>query len=91
MKINYIALIVSIILVETTAMAQQEVRKITFTGAARAQFYSDHYQSQNEEDTVTVPKLNSGNTLVDLGINMRPNPQMEIQGMIRVRNDYGGF
>jgi hypothetical protein len=91
MKINYIALFVSIILVETTAMAQQEVRKITFTGAARAQFYSDHYQSQNEEDTVTVPKLNSGNTLVDLGINMRPNPQMEIQGMVRVRNDYGGF
>ena len=91
MKINHIALVVSIFLFETAAMAQQEVRKITFTGAARAQFYGDHYQSQNEEDTVTVPKLNSGNTLVDLGINMRPNPQMEIQGMVRVRNDYGGF
>ncbi len=90
MKINHIALVVSIIVIETTAMAQQDVRKITFTGAARAQFFGDHYQSRNE-DTITVPKLNSGNTLVDLGINMRPNPQMEIQGMVRVRNDYGGF
>ena len=91
MKINHIALVVSILLIETAAIAQQDVRKITFTGAARAQFFSDHYQSQNEEDTITVPKLNSGNTLVDLGVNMRPNPQMEIQGMVRVRNDYGAF
>ena len=91
MKIKHIAFIASGLLYGTTALAQQDIRKITFVGAARAQFYGDHYQSYSEEDTVTTAKLNSGNTLVDLGINIRPNPQMEIQGMVRVRNDYGGF
>ena len=90
MKIHHILFLFCIGCV-ATASAQQDTRKITFVGAARAQFYSDHYQSYFEEDTVTTAKLNSGNTLVDLGINMRPNPQMEIQGMVRVRNDYGGF
>ena len=91
MKIKHIALVVSSIVFGTAALAQQDTRKITFVGAARAQFYSDNYNSYFEEDTVTASKLNSGNTLVDLGINMRPNSQMEIQGMVRVRNDYGGF
>jgi hypothetical protein len=35
--------------------------------------------------------MNSGHTLVDLGMNIRPNRNTEIQGMVRVRNDYGGF
>ena len=91
MKFRHIAIVASGLLYGATALAQQETRKITFVGAARAQFYGDHYQSYYEEDTVTTAKLNSGNTLVDLGINIRPNPQMEIQGMVRVRNDYGGF
>ena len=91
MKFRHIAIVASGLLCGATAIAQQETRKITFVGAARAQFYGDHYQSYYEEDTVTTAKLNSGNTLVDLGINIRPNPQMEIQGMVRVRNDYGGF
>jgi hypothetical protein len=90
MKIHHILFLFGIGCAATVS-AQQDTRKITFMGAARAQFYSDHYQSYFEEDTVTTAKLNSGNTLVDLGINMRPNPQMEIQGMVRVRNDYGGF
>ena len=90
MKIHHILFLLGIGCAATVT-AQQDTRKITFVGAARAQFYSDHYQSYFEEDTVTTAKLNSGNTLVDLGINMRPNPQMEIQGMVRVRNDYGGF
>jgi hypothetical protein len=90
MKIHHILFLFGIGCAATVS-AQQDTRKITFVGAARAQFFSDHYHSYYEEDTVTTAKLNSGNTLVDLGINMRPNPQMEIQGMVRVRNDYGGF
>jgi hypothetical protein len=90
MNIKHIALATALGVALQTS-AQQDTRKITFVGAARAQFYSDHYNSYYEEDTVTTAKLNSGNTLVDLGVNIRPNPQMEIQGMVRVRNDYGGF
>ena len=91
MKFNTIAIVALSLCYAAQTQAQQDTRKITFVGAARAQFYSDHYNSYFEEDTVTTAKLNSGNTLVDLGINIRPNPQMEIQGMVRVRNDYGGF
>jgi hypothetical protein len=29
--------------------------------------------------------------MVDLGVNIRPNKNTEILGMVRVRNDYGGF
>jgi hypothetical protein len=91
MKINHIPLVVLSLCGVLQTHAQQDTRKITFVGAARAQFYSDNYNSYYEEDTITTAKLNSGNTLVDLGVNIRPNPQMEIQGMVRVRNDYGGF
>jgi len=90
MKIQHILFLICIGFTTTTS-AQRDTLKITFVGAARAQFYSDHYESYYETDTVTTSKLNSGNTLVDLGVNIRPNKQMEIQGMVRVRNDYGGF
>lgn len=46
---------------------------------------------QEVEDSITIPRMNSGHTLVDLGMNIRPNRNTEIQGMVRVRNDYGGF
>ncbi len=91
MNIKHIISVSILVLTTQHLLSQQDTRKITFVGAARAQFYGDSYNSYFEEDTVTTAKLNSGNTLVDLGINMRPNPQMEIQGMVRIRNDYGGF
>lgn len=65
-------------------------KKVTFFGAARAQFYSDAYKPA-VADTVTAAKLNSGNVLADLGMRVQANKQMEILAMVRVRNDYGGF
>jgi len=65
-------------------------KKVTFFGAARAQFYSDSY-APSIEDTVTAAKLNSGNVLADLGMKVQANKQMEILAQVRVRNDYGGF
>jgi hypothetical protein len=83
---------VALLFIFQMCFAQQEVKKVTFNGAARAQFYGDHYKlNAAEEDTITNTKLNSGNTLVDLGINIRPHSNMEIQGLVRIRNDYGGF
>ncbi|MFM9983880.1 MAG: hypothetical protein ACKVOK_01520 [Flavobacteriales bacterium] len=70
----------------------QEEKKVTFNGTARSLFYGDKLtEDSSVEDTITVPRLNSGHVLVDLGVNIRPNKNTEIQGMIRVRNDYGGF
>ncbi len=70
----------------------QDDKKISFTGAARGLYYGDKLtQDSSEPDTVTAPKLNSGHVMVDLGVNIRPNKNTEILGMVRVRNDYGGF
>jgi hypothetical protein len=70
----------------------QEERKFSFVGGARGIVYADDLKEDlPEPDTITAPKLNSGHVLADLGINIRPNKSTEIQGMIRIRNDYGGF
>jgi hypothetical protein len=67
-------------------------RKVIFTGAARGYFFGDKLEQQTSEiDTTTIPRLNSGHVMADLGTHIRPNAQMEIIGMVRVRNDYGGF
>ncbi|MEN9348850.1 MAG: hypothetical protein RLZZ77_2361 [Bacteroidota bacterium] len=72
--------------------AQAPMRKFSVNGAARGMFYGDQLdQDLVQEDTITVPRLNGGHVLADLGLNIRPNKWMEIQGMVRVRNDYGGF
>jgi hypothetical protein len=68
----------------------QEFKKLAFTGAARGLYFGDHLY-QNEIDSITIPRTNNGHVLVDLGMNIRPNRQTEIQGMVRIRNDYGGF
>jgi hypothetical protein len=79
-------------LAASTAWSQTAPRKFTFTGAARGYFLGDQLdQDVVTEDTVTVPRLNSGHIMADLGLNIRPNKNMEIHGMVRVRNDYGGF
>ncbi|MBM3448990.1 MAG: hypothetical protein FJX90_07795, partial [Bacteroidetes bacterium] len=71
-------------------VSAQESKKLAFTGAARGIYFGDRLH-QNESDSITVPRLNTGHVMVDLGMNIRPNKHTEIQGMVRVRNDYGGF
>ncbi|MBK6483945.1 MAG: hypothetical protein IPG01_12640 [Chitinophagaceae bacterium] len=84
-------MLVCIMLFSMHALAQ-ETRKFSFVGGARGIFYGDDLKEDlPEADTVTAPKINSGHVLADLGINIRPNKSTEIQGMIRIRNDYGGF
>lgn len=81
-----------ILLALAAQVSAQTDRKVTFTGAARGMFFADHLrQESTTADTTTVPKLNSGNTLADLGIKIHPNKHTEILGMVRIRNDYGGF
>ncbi|MFM7729633.1 MAG: hypothetical protein ACKO6L_01200 [Flavobacteriales bacterium] len=92
MKLNGIYLALMVVCgIRLSAQAQQTPQKITFTGAARGQFYGDHFSNASEADTVTTAKTNSGHVMADVGIHIRPNDAMEIQGMVRVRNDYGGF
>ena len=71
--------------------AQDDPPKISFTGNARSQFYSDRFKNKFQNDTVTNVLAHSGNVLADLGAHIRPSKNTEIQAVIRVRNDYGGF
>lgn len=92
MRIIYQTLIIVTVVAHAQIALAQDDKKITFTGAARSLFYADKLvQEGAEKDTVTIPRLNSGHVLVDLGMNIRPNKNTEILGMVRVRNDYGGF
>jgi hypothetical protein len=71
--------------------AQGDVeKKISVIGQTRGQFYGDHLMNP-EPDSVTAVKLNSGNVLADLGLKIQVNKTMEVLGMVRIRNDYGGF
>lgn len=91
-RIKYIVMICFACGIAHDIFAQTAPRKFTFTGAARGYFLGDRLdQDLALEDTVTVPRLNSGHVMADLGLNIRPNKNMEILGMVRVRNDYGGF
>ena len=72
--------------------AQQTTPKFTVNGAARSIYFADVLEQElAEPDTVTPPRQNSGHALADIGVNIRPSEDLEIQGMVRIRNDFGGF
>jgi hypothetical protein len=88
-KLAHISIIIFTLLAVLPAHGQK--KKVWVSGAARGVLYGDDYKNNAEEDTVTARKVQSGSTLVDLGVNIQPNDKILIQGMVRIRNDYGGF
>ncbi|NND94401.1 MAG: hypothetical protein HKN45_06005 [Flavobacteriales bacterium] len=68
-----------------------DVKETWVSGYARSVLYNDDYTNESETDTTTAAKLMSGHTLVDLAVNVKPNDKVFIQGMVRIRNDHGGF
>jgi hypothetical protein len=89
-KLHIVVGIAALLVAQFVSAQEKDLRKVVFTGAARGLYYGDR-MGQEVEDSITIPRMNSGHTLVDLGMNIRPNKNTEIQGMVRVRNDYGGF
>jgi hypothetical protein len=87
--LKYIAITALVVLMAHQVSGQQ--KKIWISGAARAIIYGDDYNTSNENDSTTARRLQSGHAMVDLGVNIQPNEQLLIQGMVRIRNDYGGF
>ncbi len=87
--LKYISVLALAVLMAYQANGQQ--KKIWISGAARGVLYGDDYSTSAENDTTTARKLQSGHAMVDLGVNIQPSDQILIQGMVRIRNDYGGF
>lgn len=44
-----------------------------------------------KSDTVTPEKLTDGEFLLDVALNAQPNENTEVQGILRLRNEFGGF
>lgn len=44
-----------------------------------------------EDDTSTARSLSDGEFVLDLAINAQPNRVTEVQGVLRLRNEFGGF
>ena len=76
---------------QNTLNAQSD-KTIDFVGGARSFTANNNLNVQSSiPDTTTVKRNTSGYALIDLGVNLRPNKNVEILGMFRIRNDYGGF
>jgi hypothetical protein len=84
-----IALLTFTAFLALSAGAQNLGKRIWLSGQARNVLYFDQYQPVG--DTVTPSRQNSGHTMVDLAANIQPNKSTFIHGMVRIRNDYGGF
>lgn len=87
---NYRILILLLGLSSVSLFAQ-EGRKLWLSSYSRGVIYSDDFSTQGQNDTVTARKTQSGHALVDLGLHVAPNENLEVHGMLRVRNDFGGF
>ncbi len=68
----------------------QEGKKVQFIGGARSLISQTGFSS-DDSDTVTPRKSTGGYALIDLGIKINPNSNTEILGMMRIKNDFGGF
>jgi len=81
--------IIFILMVIGTYGQKLPVKETWMSGYARSVLYNDDYE--NDTDTTTASKLMSGHTLLDLAVNIKPSDKIFIQGMVRIRNDHGGF
>ena len=83
-----LSLLLLIVLANSFSFAQLG-KKVQFVGGARSLLSHSDFRSDN--DTVTSPKSAGGYALMDLGFKINPNESTEILGMIRIKNDFGGF
>ena len=85
-----VILILSLILLFEGGFTQDLGKRIWLSGQARNVLFFDQFEGAGN-DTVTPTRQNSGHTMVDLAANIQPNKNTFIHGMVRIRNDYGGF
>lgn len=71
---------------------EEEPQKLNFNGYGRAMLQNIQYGGTiSDTDTTTASRLTDGETLLDLKLNFKPNKTTEIQSILRLRNEFGGF
>lgn len=78
---------------QTELSAQTELPKnIHINGLGRTLIQNTQLGGTlSETDTTTAPDLLDGEFLLDLKVNASPNEQTEVQTILRLRNEFGGF
>ncbi|MFT5724685.1 MAG: hypothetical protein ACI9JN_001806, partial [Bacteroidia bacterium] len=72
--------ITTLLIVLSAAGVQAQNKKVWASGAARSVFQQNTLST--EGDTVTPTNLNTGNTLVDIALNARPNANTFLHGTV---------
>ncbi len=85
-KIYFCLLILNYVSVN---LYSQNEKKIPFVGTARSILNNDDILVK--DDTITSKSNMGGYALIDLGVNIFPNKNTEVLGMIRIKNQLGGF
>lgn len=85
-KIYFCLLILNYVSVN---LYSQNEKKIQFVGTARSILNNDDILVK--DDTITSKSNMGGYALIDLGVNIFPNKNTEVLGMIRIKNQLGGF
>jgi hypothetical protein len=76
------------VLVSSHAVFAQDSDKVKFGAYGRA---LQQNTTLDAEDTLHADNVSKGHVLVDLGININPDKRTEVQAIIRMRSDIGGF
>jgi len=79
-----------------TQLAEEEAEKplegVQFNGLGRVNLLQTGIDGERLEGDSTTPRaLTDGEFLLDLKINAQPNEKTEVQSILRLRNEFGGF
>ena len=73
-------------------IADEDKSKVQFNGLGRTLMNQTSIEGDVlQADTNTIRRLTDGEFLLDLAINATPNKTSEVQGIVRLRNEFGGF
>ena len=71
---------------------EEEGKKVRFNGLGRTILNQTAIDgSVLDSDTSTIQRQTDGEFLLDLALNATPNDNAEIQAILRLRNEFGGF
>lgn len=72
--------------------ATQSSPKIRFNGLGRSHLLNTQLGGTiSETDTTNGKRISDGEFLLDLAVNATPNSKTEVQTILRLRNEFGGF
>ncbi len=87
-----ILLLAAAFVINSKLFAQQGNNKVAFFGLGRAVLQQTQLSGKAlDSDTSNAKQANSGNTLIDVGLNVKPNANTQINLIFRAKNEFGGF